>query len=75
MTRISDSAAIDRVANALTNTDPFASDRKKNSESVQAIQGGLKAFGSAAGPFAPALGMLCSAVSAVIGGVAAICGT
>ena len=71
MTRISDSAAIDRVANALTNTDPFASGRKKNSETVQAIQGGLGALGSVN----PALGMFCSAVSAVIGGFAAFFGT
>lgn len=75
MTRISDSAAIDKVANALIDTDPFASGRKKNSETVQSLQSGIKTFGSVAGGFIPGAGMICSIASAVLGGFAAAFGT
>ena len=67
---------VNSIANGITNSTGFISgNTKKHSEAVEALDTGIKSFGSTVGKFIPGAEAVCAFASAALGFVAGLLGT
>jgi hypothetical protein len=67
---------VNSIANGIINDTGFISgNTKKHSEAVEALDSGIKAFGSSVGKFIPGAEAFCGIASAVLGFVSGLLGT
>jgi hypothetical protein len=67
---------VNSIANGIINDTGFISgSTKKHSEVVEALETGIKTFGSSVGKFIPGAEAFCAVASAVLGFVAGLLGT